>query len=504
MNRTGIITQDLNTATENKKTLNKLLAQIKKSTDADTIYRLAKKGMSLALSIDDYDNFLSFYQISITKLSKLQQYNKVIVIIEDVLPEAKKRKDRDKIVKAYHNLGIYYGKVGQFNKAINILKKAIKINKKYKYLHLLSANYQSIGNLYKDNVDYALALDAYLKAAILFEKTEDTYGITAIKSSLGGFYLDRQDYKNSLSFYKESLGLAKENSFSGFIPDILYGIAAAYFGLKKYDDTLNYAKESILYAKKYNDWKTLAFAYNCIGVVYIRLGEFQKAYEYFKKTLDIRKKSDKKILISDTLINLAIAKNFMGNYKEALSLLKEAEKIASKYENWKHKIQLLKAYSDVYENMQDFENSKKYLKLAYDLKSAKLKTELDVSEYLMNKKEGLEVLKVSVGSKGETIERSNQVLNIIIDNKIVCLYVENILWVKAEDHFINIQTKKENLIVKYTFSDFCNIVSDTNIVRVHKSWAVNLNHITNKTYNKVFIPFQNETKIIPVGRKYKF
>ena len=72
----------------------------------------------------------------------------------------------------------------------------------------------------------------------------------------------------------------------------------------------------------------------------------------------------------------------------------------------------------------------------------------------------------------------------------------DILWIKSENVYLEIKTLGKTYLVRSSFENFLQKLNDDNFVKVHRSYVVNLNHVS--AVNRVFIIVQNEK--IPISR----
>lgn len=77
--------------------------------------------------------------------------------------------------------------------------------------------------------------------------------------------------------------------------------------------------------------------------------------------------------------------------------------------------------------------------------------------------------------------------------------VSSILWVKSENVYIEIVTIEKIYLVRNSLDKFEEEVNDKNIMRIHRSYLINLNHI--KAINGMYVIIRDEK--IPLSRKYR-
>jgi DNA-binding LytR/AlgR family response regulator len=81
-------------------------------------------------------------------------------------------------------------------------------------------------------------------------------------------------------------------------------------------------------------------------------------------------------------------------------------------------------------------------------------------------------------------------------NKIACA---DITYLKADGNYTFIQTISKRYIVKYSLQSVIDVFNTDKFIRVHRSFAVNMDHITSFNENAVFLGEEE----IPMGRNYK-
>ncbi|NOT37241.1 MAG: response regulator [Saprospiraceae bacterium] len=82
-------------------------------------------------------------------------------------------------------------------------------------------------------------------------------------------------------------------------------------------------------------------------------------------------------------------------------------------------------------------------------------------------------------------------------NKMIRLFLNEILWVEADDYYCKIHTKDKEILVGETLKKFYKVLSDMpQWMRIHRSYIVNLNHIEEIDISHVLI---NNVKV-PINK----
>ena len=101
----------------------------------------------------------------------------------------------------------------------------------------------------------------------------------------------------------------------------------------------------------------------------------------------------------------------------------------------------------------------------------------------------------------ELVKRTKSIDTITIKDgwKHVNLRVSDILWVQSDDKYIEIFTKDAKYVERSSIKAFLNSNKSPKLVRVHKSFVVNITHVSKFSSRYVVVNDQN----IPVSRTYK-
>lgn len=97
-------------------------------------------------------------------------------------------------------------------------------------------------------------------------------------------------------------------------------------------------------------------------------------------------------------------------------------------------------------------------------------------------------------------KKSNQNQIFLYANK--TLYktnIDDILFLKAEIDYVNVFTKQQTILVTDSLHNLIEKINDVNILRTHRSYAVNFRMIDKIQGNQIFI----KKHIIPIGKTFK-
>lgn len=107
-------------------------------------------------------------------------------------------------------------------------------------------------------------------------------------------------------------------------------------------------------------------------------------------------------------------------------------------------------------------------------------------------------VKAKLGSQ-KSEEGTDENLFVRVDSLLLKLNLDDIFWIEASGDYIKIQTKDKNHIVYSTLKKIEEKLPTKRFIRVHRSFVVNLDKITNIDPNNLEI----NKKIIPISNTYK-
>lgn len=97
-------------------------------------------------------------------------------------------------------------------------------------------------------------------------------------------------------------------------------------------------------------------------------------------------------------------------------------------------------------------------------------------------------------------QKNREVVEISVMGKQVYIYVEEIVYLSSEGKYVRVITEKDEYVICGTLSAWEEKMANYHFVRIHKSYLVNLKHVSNV---KDVVTLVNLSEKLPLGRKYK-
>ncbi|TPN85358.1 tetratricopeptide repeat protein [Aquimarina algicola] len=273
---------------------------------------------------------------------------------------------------------------------------------------------------YQQTDQYEQSLDTYLQAEKRAEiLPKDSYIKILIKVNLGNLYIAIGDYEKAILTMNTVIELAKNQEGPEQFYNVAYSIIGnAYLHQKKYQKALHYMKLSKDLAIKRSHSSHLIRSMINISDCYIKLERYEDAILNSKETLELIR--EKESIESKALAQLTIGAGYIGlkRYQEALEPLLEAKDIGVKGNFLKIQMDAHYYLAQVYEALDDLDNSLKEHKAYTKVREQYLKT--------LSKAQRLELEKESL-VKSEIISKQKESLVFLSKEKQVFIFIGVVL-----------------------------------------------------------------------------
>jgi tetratricopeptide (TPR) repeat protein len=467
------------------------------------------------------------------------------IAIENKLPQ--------ELASINNALGVAYRNNNDFQKSLNVLNEALTQTKSKKLIALLKMNK---ANTLTEMMRLDEAIENHLESLNINEELNDTKGKQQVYNNLGNLFKKAKQYDKSIHYIQKSIKISQANN-SKLSTAIGYdNLATVYDLANKKDSIIWYRKNAIAIFESIKDEKNAARSYHNLGNYYLLHNQLAAAEKYLLIALKKRIQINAPFDIASTKTELGILYDKKKQFDKAEFFLNEAkilledivsdkkEEFLQAYSNhfkWKGELetalkikdeQLLLKDSllheteiiDVIKKENDFvveSQNQKIVKLqSVEENLSKSKVIYGILIFLVFllalysfvrwkksdfKKRKIMSEKLLIEDKHslivEELKSVKQLVNegylILKNNKKV--YLNELEYIKAEDHYLEVFTKSKNELVRGTISEIL-LQLPPNFSQSHRSFLVNKNYI--KTINTKEILLKNNV-VIPLTRKYK-
>ena len=306
---------------------------------------------------------------------------------------AKKLNSDSLKIKALMFLGHTSWERGDYKEAITNFEKSLVISNKIKDSETIADAYNGLGIVYSKLGKLNTSISYYFKTLKIYEQLKDSLGIGAAYLNIAWDYRKLQEYSKSLNYNYKSLTIYSKLKDSLHVAMVNNNIAGNYNELGNYKKALVYSNNSKTYFTNLNYERYTAYPLTNIAISYDSLHNYPEAKKNYLKAIElhtINKEPYELAFLNNALANL----NYnTKDYKNAVTIGKEALHYAYEVEAIEFIASTSKTLAKTYEKLNDYKTSNTYLKLflKYNdsvLGSEKIKIIADIeAKYETEKKE---------------------------------------------------------------------------------------------------------------------
>ncbi len=337
------------------------------SNEADSL----KKLLSVTTSDTSKVNLLN----SLSKSYFNDNPDTSVVIALSAINVAEKIKFNSGLALALKNMGIGYYLQGKYIDAIKTWQQALEtyklIGDKKGVANMLSNQ----GAVYFNQGDDAKSLELHFQSLKISEEIEDTLRIVTSLNNIGAVYLNKKaTYKEALENFLRSYKLSKIINDQYLIGTASVNLGEIYYKMDNDSASLIYLAQAL---RAYAGTEDVPYALNYLGRVYLREKEFDLALDKHKEALEVSKKLNTKLDMTQSLVALAQAYAAKGDVVSAIDSYKKAIEVGIPL---KARTEIKDAYEGLtfaYSQQHDFSNAFKYQNLLLAIKDTIYNIETD-------------------------------------------------------------------------------------------------------------------------------
>ncbi|MBN1216249.1 MAG: tetratricopeptide repeat protein [Candidatus Lokiarchaeota archaeon] len=290
--------------------INLILADIKKNTDIQNIYRINIDTLNLINILSNIKNSESKPNFSVNLHKWLKEnlkspdikekyniafkiyvgsgdYSQARFCSESMKNLAIEDKDEDWYFIALHNIALLYNMQGEYKKSIEINKQILENVESHNYLLEKGEVFVRIGEDYKELGAFSKALDYYHQALEIFNQDKDPRFLGKVYSNIGLIHKERGHYVKAIKYYSKSLFYFRERGDLISIATHINNLAIVKYKLGKYSEALQDCEDALKIFEELGNPSGIADCLNNISVLYIGLNKYNRAFTIAKDALKI-------------------------------------------------------------------------------------------------------------------------------------------------------------------------------------------------------------------------
>jgi|TARA_A100001388_G_scaffold271492_1_gene250366 class 3 adenylate cyclase/TolB-like protein len=258
------------------------------------------------------------------------QYERAVDILDDAMLIAKKERDNSGMAGINNCYGIIYARWAKYNNALNYFEKALELRAKEDNLDEESKLLQNIGLVHSQNVQLEKALDYYNRALDIKRELDDKRGIATTLYNTSLVYRRIGDFYKAINYSIEAIDIFQELNVKMYdsILKTYLGMYRVFMG--QYENAEKDIREALDICQNMNDVNSLGMCHRALGIMYLDQKKWNKSQYHFKTAMSNHKKAEHRSAYEGTIVFLATAYYYEGQYDKAKEFIDKAVLITSR------------------------------------------------------------------------------------------------------------------------------------------------------------------------------
>jgi len=184
----------------------------------------------------------------------------------------------------------------------------------------------TLGSTYFNAGEGTKAIDFFLRSLKLSEELNDSLRIGTALSGIGVVYLNKvETLDKALEYFFQALPIFRKINYEDGVGNVAMNIGEIYKKKLLYDSAILYLDQAL---EVYHGTIDATFPLNLFGEIYVEQGDFEQGLMYHNKALEIARKLEGKLEMTQSLLGIALAQNKKGNYKVSIEFYNQAATLA--------------------------------------------------------------------------------------------------------------------------------------------------------------------------------
>jgi len=317
---------------------------------------------------------------------------------------------------AYKAIGLGYYYLSDNRNAAIQFQNSLRLFDSLGYKTGVANILSNLGSTYFNAGEGTKAIDFHLRSLKIGEELNDSLRIGTALNGVGTVYNNKDETRDkALEYFLRALPIFRKINYEAGEGTVSMNVGEIYKKKKLYDSAIFYLDESL---EVYRGTIDATFPLNLLGEIYVEQGDFEQGLMYHNRALEIARKLDGKLEMTQSLLGIASAQNKKGNYKLSIEFYGQAATIAKEIDA---KQQLKDAYEGLaraYARTGDFKKAYTYDTLYSSIKDTlyvadddKMNQQLQFNFDLGKKEAEIDLLTKDQALKEATIQRQ-RIMNI--------------------------------------------------------------------------------------------
>ena len=343
------------------------LLPAQQNTRLDSLLKVSKtdKGRALVHTLNE----ISWEYKNSNADSALFYGNKALKVAESL-------NDQQAVASAYNSIASSYEALSDLDNALDYHKKSLELKEQISDTIGIANSYNNLGIIYDTKGNYSKALENYFNALRIYEVHSDEFQkVPMVFVNIGIVYKKQKEYDKVLEYYKKALKIYKDNNY--FVGEAITtgNVGSVLLNLEKYDESINYSLRAEKLYDSLGYTRYVPYMLVNIAIAKDSLKQYKEAEKDYLLSIAAFTKDKNLYELSNAKVNLARNYIATSKYELAKQQLNDAIEIIMKNDYKEMEIKALKQLAAVNSATGNYKNAFDYLKRYTTQKDSVFETE---------------------------------------------------------------------------------------------------------------------------------
>ncbi len=233
----------------------------------------------------------------------------------------KERGDSTRVAIVLFQIAVMHENLGNYVESLAAYQRVLDIQKKNEFKPSIANTLLAMGHVQR-NIDNYVAIKTYQEAIKLWEELGDKEGLSMTMEGIGNPYEELREFEKAESYLKRALEIVKSEKIDYGIATVLENLGSMYGRMGNYEKALECHLESLNIRDNLPSQRNLAQSLHKVGTTYAILGKSNLVKSYLLRSLDIAKKINNGLLLTENYKALTSFYESVNNKSEAFNYQK--------------------------------------------------------------------------------------------------------------------------------------------------------------------------------------
>jgi tetratricopeptide (TPR) repeat protein len=233
--------------------------------------------------------------------------------------------DKSGVARSLHQMGMLAQDAGQYDEAREFYKESLKIKHELGEKSGVARSLHQMGILAQDTGQYDEARELYEESLKIMHELGDKRDVARSLHQMGILAQATGEYDEARNQYQQSLEIFQELGDKSGVASSLHQMGMLAQATGEYDEARNLYQQSLKIDKELGDKSGVARSLHQMGTLAQETEQYDEARNLYQQSLEIKQQLCDKSGTALSRAQLALLEEHMGNKKDALQLICQAE-----------------------------------------------------------------------------------------------------------------------------------------------------------------------------------